>query len=102
MIVVKILPHPLDPLDPLGVVKGQIFKFRNNSSCKYFFTEILHADRGTIDMKHINRILNSTFSEHGHAAYQIKGNDDAATCKHIFCPYTHPLPLRWGSNVKKF
>ena len=49
----KILPHLPDPL---GGVKGQIFKFCNYSvSCQYFVTEILHADRGTISMKHIKR-----------------------------------------------
>ena len=71
---------------------------------------------------------NSTFSEYGHVAYQIKGNDacsnmvanvnlfqnmvmlhiilrgitNAATCKYIFCPYTHPRPLGWGQRSKHF
>ena len=49
MTVIKILPHSSDPL---GGVKGQIFEFRNNSvSCQYLFTEISHADKGTLDIK---------------------------------------------------
>ena len=42
------------PPDPLSGVKGQIFKFHNNSVVN-IFTEISHADRGTTDKKHINR-----------------------------------------------
>ena len=39
-------------------VKCQIFKFRNNSVVNSF-NEISHADRGTINMKHIKRdVLN--------------------------------------------
>ena len=50
MTVIKSLPYPPDPL---GGVEGQIFKFCNNSASCNIFTEILHADTGTIDMKHI-------------------------------------------------
>ena len=47
-------------LDPIGGVRGQVFKFCNNSvSCTQFFTEISHADRGTIHMKHIKSDLRS-------------------------------------------
>ena len=42
---------------------------------------------------------NSTFSEHGHVAYQIKGN--GAACKHIFSPYTHPQPVGWIKRLYK-
>ena len=35
------------------------------------------------------------FSESSHVAYQIKGNGVRASCKHIFCPYTHPE----GQNI---
>ena len=79
--------HP----DPEGGVKGHVFKFCNNSvSCQYF-KELSHADRGTINTKHIKRDFrskacvsplrtsvvgskgkNSTFSKHGHVAYKIK------------------------------
>ena len=53
MTVFKILPHHPRPL---GEVKGEIFKFSNNSvSCQFFFTEISHADRGRINMKHIKQ-----------------------------------------------
>ena len=41
---------------------------------------------------------NSTFSEHCHVAYQIKGKDE---CRHIFCPYTH-LDPGVRSKVKLF
>ena len=92
----------------------------------------------------------TAFSEYGHFAYQIKGNDtysnmlvnilpvdphdprggggggrcqkvklqlfqnmvmlhiklkgitNAARCKHIFCPYTHPRPLGRGQRSKHF
>ena len=48
----KKLPHPPDPL---GGVKGRIYKFRYNSvSCQYF-TEISHSYRGTKNTKHIKR-----------------------------------------------
>ena len=86
MTVIKLLPELTDPLDG---VKGQIFKFRNNSvSCQYFLLKFLHADRGKINIKHINAFLNrspvsdpwgvmskdqkSTFSEQGHGAYHFK------------------------------
>ena len=51
MTVIKIL---LQSPDPLGKVKGQVIKFCNEVSCQYF-TEIPHADRGRIDMKHIKQ-----------------------------------------------
>ena len=41
------------PTDSLGRVKGQIFKFCNRSISVNIFTEILHAERGTINVKHI-------------------------------------------------
>ena len=43
---------------------------------------------------------NMFFSEGSHVEYQIKGNGWSAPCKHIFCPYTHPPPLRWSQKVK--
>ena len=35
--------------------------------------------------------------------FHIKLNaiTNAATCKHIFCPYTHPRPLGWGQRSKQ-
>ena len=36
---------------------------------------------------------NSTFSEHGHFAYQINGITNAVTCKHIDCLHTPPQPM---------
>ena len=54
--VIKVLSHPADPL---GGVKGQIFKFCNNSRLSIFFTEISHADIGTINMKHIKHDFRS-------------------------------------------
>ena len=39
------------------------------------FNDISHADKGTINIKHIKRHQISTFSEYGHVAYQSKGND---------------------------
>ena len=44
----------IPPPDLLGGVKSQIIKFCNNSFINIFI-EISHADRGTIDMKHIKR-----------------------------------------------
>ena len=31
---------------------------------------------------------------------KLKGMKNAATCKHIFCPFTQPRPLGWGQKVK--
>ena len=31
---------------------------------------------------------------------KLKGVELRAPCKHIFCPYTHPLPLGYGEKVK--
>ena len=57
MTVIEILPQPSDPL---GGVKGPIFKFCNYSvSCQYCFTEISDADRGTIDVKYIKQDFSS-------------------------------------------
>ena len=53
----KPFPHPSDLL---GVDKDKIFKFYNSLvSCQYFFTEIVHANKGTIDMRHIKQHFNS-------------------------------------------
>ena len=49
----KNTPSPL----PLGGVKGQIFKYATTKSGVYIFNEIMHADRGNTDMKHIKRDL---------------------------------------------
>ena len=48
MTVSKILLHPFDPL---GGVKD--LNFAITKAVVNHFTEILHADRGAIDMKHI-------------------------------------------------
>ena len=108
------LPHPPDPL---GVVKGQIFKFRNNSVRCQYFTEISHADRGTINLKHITRDFrsktcvrspgwtmgvgsksqNSNFSEHGHVVYQIKSNHKCSNIVAHTLP-ADPLTLGLGSK----
>ena len=50
--------------------------------------------------KYFAHISKVSFSEHGHAADQIKGNDECTTCKHIFCPYTHARPLGWDQRSK--
>ena len=111
MAVIKSLHHLPDPL---GGVKGQIFKFRNNSVVN-ISTEISHADSDTKymeDITHnfrskawvrspgwtkgacgINR-LNTSFLEHGHVAYQINGNHDTATWWQRLCHQT----LGEGSN----
>ena len=39
---------------------------------------------------------NSTLSEHGHVAYQIKGIMNTATWYQIFCRQTPPPPTPWG------
>ena len=88
-----------------------------------FLTEISHADRSIINMKHIKRDLifdwrpvshppdpgigvkrsNSTFSEHSHVAYQIKVNHE---CSSIVAnilladPYPPTWPCGWGQMVK--
>ena len=82
-------------------------------SCQYFFTEISHADRGTINMKHIqgnfrskacvspagglrgwgSKGQNSTFSEQCHVAYQIKGNHKCSSMvANILLPDSYPTP----------
>ena len=33
---------------------------------------------------------------------KLKGMKNAAACKPIFCPYTHPQPLGWGQRSKHF
>ena len=40
-----------------GGVKGQIFKYAITKSGVYIFNEIMHADRGNTDMKHIKQDL---------------------------------------------
>ena len=43
---------------------------------------------------------NSTFTEHGHLAYQAKGNGECNNMEQIFCRYTYPRPLGWGQRSK--
>ena len=87
------------------------------------FTEISHADRGTIIMKHTKRDFlsnacvpppwmdlgvgskgqNSTFSEHGHVAYQIKENHECSSVvAYILHAYTYPPYLGIGIKRSKF
>ena len=99
------------------------FRFPNNSvSCQYFFTKISHANRCTIYMKHIKqefslktwvrppgwtkrwgRGQNTTFSEYGHVAYRIKGNDTYINIAKVFAK-TPPPTQGWGQkdNVQLF
>ena len=67
-----------------------------NDPCSHMVANML-----PLDPKPVGRVNRSkcTFSEHGHVEYQ--GMRNAATCKHILCPYTHPIP-RVGSKVKAF
>ena len=65
-----------NPPDPLGGVKGRIFKFRYNSESCHYFTEISHSYRGT----KIRNISNVIFDRR---------------------PVSVPLRLRgWGQKVK--
>ena len=41
---------------------------------------------------------NSTFSEHGHVAYQIEGNHKCSNVSQMFCLQNPLLTLRVGSN----
>ena len=41
---------------------------------------------------------NSTFSEHGHVAYQLNRITNASTSKHKLCIYAHPRPLVCGQG----
>ena len=83
MTVIKMLSHPLTPY--VGS-KVKYLNFALTQSVIYIFIIISHADRGTIDMKHIKRDFrskararplgwtkgvgskgqNASFSEHGH------------------------------------
>ena len=44
----------------------------------------------------------STFSEYGHVAYQIKGNEMYNNMQSNVVLYTHPRPLGLGQKVKTF
>ena len=83
------------PPDPLVGVKGRIFKFRYNSvRCQYFYGNFAFRQRykkyetyqtwfsmeGLClyprDLGMGSKVQNSTFSEHGHVAYQIIENHE--------------------------
>ena len=71
--------------------RSKILISQQLSQLSIVFTEISHADRGKINMKHIKRGSGSElpwvdlvggvkrsrffFSEYGHVTYRIKGND---------------------------
>ena len=38
-------------------------------------------------------------SESSCVLIKLKGMEHRAPHKHIFCPYTHPLPLGFGQNI---
>ena len=42
----------------------------------------------------------STFSEHGHVAYQIKGNDECSNIQAHTLSLPAALPLSWGQKVQ--
>ena len=84
-----------------------------------FITEISHADKGAMDMKHIKQDFSSNswvdsvrdrgqnsifFQSMVMLHIKLKRMMNAATCKHIFCPYIHPQPLGlgWGQRSNIF
>ena len=78
----------------------QAYRIEGNDACGNMISNILPVDPicpRPSDPGEGSKGQNSTFSEHGHVAYLILGNDE---CKHIFCPYSviHTL----GSEVKTF
>ena len=84
------------PPDPLVGVKGRIFKFRYNSGVNIFYGNFAFRQRykkyetyQTLfsmeglclyprDLGMGSKVQNSTFSEHGHVAYQIKENHECS------------------------
>ena len=103
------------PLTLKAASKVKYFNFAiTKSVVDFFFTEITHAMRGTIDMKHIKGEFSSKplgvgwrpkfnfFSKYGHFAFQIKGNDLCSSMVANTLPVEHPRPQRWGQNVKAF
>ena len=114
MAVIKFLTHSPDPL---AGVKGQIFKFCNNSvSCQYFLpkfrmqTEVQYCRYKTYQtgllfegpgygslgrLKGSGRVQSSTLSEYGHVAYQIKAIEACINLVANILP-KDPLPRSWG------
>ena len=58
---------------------------RNYWSLSIIFTDISHKDRGTIGQ-------NSTFAEHGHVAYQFKGNQEMQQHGSKYFAHRPPAP----------
>ena len=108
--VANICPQPPPSPSPQKV-KIQLFQnmvmlyTKGNRECSNM---VATADRGTINTKHIKRDFdprpvsdplgglrgrdqNSTFSEHGHVAYQIKGNHGCSNMVANILP-ANPLP----------
>ena len=50
-----------------------------------------------------SKVQHFSFSEHMVILHiKLNGVMNAATCKHMFFPYTHPRPPEVGSKVKYF
>ena len=94
--------------------KVKFLNFAITKSVVNIFTEILHADGVTLDMKHINRNfrwnalsdpnegggvgLKFIFSEYGHVAYQIKGNDACSNMAVYILPVDTPTAHGLGQK----
>ena len=108
MTVIKKIPNPPDPL---GGVKGRIFKFRYNSeSCQYFYENFAFIQRYkkyetyqtwfSIEglcpypprLRRGVKRSNSTFLEHGHDAYQINENHKCSNVVANIWPADPPPP----------
>ena len=69
-----------------------------NGACSNMVANILTEEPLPLTMGWGQKVI-INFSEHGPVAFQEI--TDAAPCKHIFCPYTHPRPKRGvkGQNI---
>ena len=116
-------PHPTPPPPPQPQLFQNIvmlhikLKRIMNAATWYQILNILPADPTPLTLGLGSKGQYSTFSEHGHVAYQIKGEknlevvifhiklmglEHRAPYKHIFCPYTHTGTLGLGQKVKTY
>ena len=79
--------------------KFKYLNFAITKALSIFLTEILHAGRGAINMKHIKWEAKSKhFLEYGHVAYQIKANDKCSKMIANILPTDTPSIPRMGSK----
>ena len=78
-----------------GHVANQI---KENEACINMVANVLPSDPRPWTLGVDQKVKIQHFQNMVMLHIKLKGMSNAATCKRIFCPYTHPRPVGWGQR----